>query len=461
MKIKIFKPAALLSLVLLFFACSKENDSTLNQELQEKTLFTSENTNFVSMTKANDVAAVFFDQLMNDQLTKSNARLASTETIRDRKNNEPLMYVVNFDSGGFVIVSATKKYFPILAYSDENNFVFADDMPLGIIIWLDEAKAAINYQINEAADVDTKAYFAAWKQYEEANIGLNRMQTKTPGMYDFVMPEVNYWYGQGYSIAVPGYGGPQEICDQWAIYAEGSVYPLYDYLQCALVVSKYIESATYKGPLLSTQRYQTSPFNYLCNSHPTGCVPVAMGQIMKYYAYPSGFNWSNMPDTDELTSQTLSSTPALLRNIGDALGLDYVNGDVNATIDEAKTAFQSSYYYTVTKSAHNYTDVRNYINSNKPVYMRGAETSGGSGHAWVCDGYNSYTWNTQYYLRVPTSFEQYSTIQSHQADQGVLDMYHMNWGWGGLNDGWFSASSIAIPGDSNYQYDRFNLYVTY
>lgn len=24
-------------------------------------------------------------------------------------------------------------------------------------------------------------------------------------------------------------------------------------------------------------------------------------------------------------------------------------------------------------------------------------------------------------------------------------MYHMNWGWGGLNDGWFKASDISVP----------------
>ena len=104
-----FKTMALLSVALLCFACNKENDPTFDQELQAKARLISQNETFVSITKAADVAAVFFGKLKNDPLTKSNVTIASTETICDSKNNNaPMMYVMNYTGGGFVIVSAPK-----------------------------------------------------------------------------------------------------------------------------------------------------------------------------------------------------------------------------------------------------------------------------------------------------------------------------------------------------------------
>ena len=38
------------------------------------------------------------------------------------ENSEANLYIFNIDSGGFVIISASKKVTPILAYSFENNF---------------------------------------------------------------------------------------------------------------------------------------------------------------------------------------------------------------------------------------------------------------------------------------------------------------------------------------------------
>ncbi|RGX77906.1 Spi family protease inhibitor, partial [Bacteroides stercorirosoris] len=32
----------------------------------------------------------------------------------DKENNLPLMYIINYNKGGFIIISATKNYYPIL-----------------------------------------------------------------------------------------------------------------------------------------------------------------------------------------------------------------------------------------------------------------------------------------------------------------------------------------------------------
>ena len=92
----IFKTAVMLGLTLFLFACSKETNSNFEQKL----LATPENETFVSIAKATDIATTFFGALPDNPATKSNARLASTETIRDSKNNNnPLMYVMNYAGG--------------------------------------------------------------------------------------------------------------------------------------------------------------------------------------------------------------------------------------------------------------------------------------------------------------------------------------------------------------------------
>ena len=50
----------------------------------------------------------------------------SGKTVKDIKtaygeDNTPSMYIINYEGGGFVLVGATKNYYPILAYSDTNS----------------------------------------------------------------------------------------------------------------------------------------------------------------------------------------------------------------------------------------------------------------------------------------------------------------------------------------------------
>ena len=56
------------------------------------------------------------------------------------------MYVVNYaDKKGWVIVSASTDYAPILAHSDEGNFEVSNIEGNAIEVWVDETKAAIEY----------------------------------------------------------------------------------------------------------------------------------------------------------------------------------------------------------------------------------------------------------------------------------------------------------------------------
>jgi hypothetical protein len=82
-------------------------------------------------------------------------RLKSASPIKDvttvyGENGEPAMYVINYaDNGGFVIVGATRNYYPVLAFSDKGSFTTSGDMPLGLTDWIEGNKEAVKHQINE------------------------------------------------------------------------------------------------------------------------------------------------------------------------------------------------------------------------------------------------------------------------------------------------------------------------
>jgi len=47
---------------------------------------------------------------------------------------EPVFYIVNYNPSGFVIISGDRRIKPVLAYSEQNNFLFEDEFyPPGLV----------------------------------------------------------------------------------------------------------------------------------------------------------------------------------------------------------------------------------------------------------------------------------------------------------------------------------------
>ena len=113
----------------------------------------------------------------------------------------------------------------------------------------------------------------------------------------------------------------------------------------------------------------------------------------------------------------------------------YVIEDFTPTIEQTcENAYKTYFGYnpdTLEGIIRSYTDqngnlVENYsdsewinlmkdeLNNSRPIQYAGY--GGGGGHTWVCDGYDSN------------------------------DFFHMNWGWGGAYDGYFSLNSLNPSG---------------
>jgi hypothetical protein len=302
----------------------------------------------------------------------------------ERDADGPLFYAFNFTEGGFAIVSADKRQSPVLAYSQDGHFdiqALQDNaLPDGVREWMEHTKeVTADIRSGKLAPLSPPSAFARLKEDSTQ------------------------------SILLPGPGCTDS----------------YHHVKSLSLPTTWNQGCGYndEAPLAS---------NGPCGHAWAGCVATAMGQVMKYYQFPGGYDWGNMANG--------SGTPAtahLLRDAGIRVNMSYGGDGSGAYMWDVDDALRSFGYSSSTQ----YTDylfgkIETEIDYNRPVIMSGTKdcdflgfpTCGG--HAWVVTGYEEY-----YY-----------------CDTGTYSQYLlMNWGWGGSYNGWYLAYKLN-PGGANYNY---------
>ena len=249
----------------------------------------------------------------------------------------------------------------------------------------------------------------------------------------------------------------------------------YEYLQKvpdAKVVAKASVTGTKILPLLPCTWGQGWPFNKMCPEIAgeralTGCVATAMAQVMYYHQWPktvdgvgnledfgkTDISWDNMKDNFGPSPNPYSqnAVATLMKLCGYAVQMDYGVDASSADFLLIKDALVDYFDYDaatikqVWKSAYSsqawkqliYDEIKNH----RPVIYSG-EPYAGDGHAFVIDGYDKN------------------------------DYFHVNWGWSGIDDGYFLLNSllgynnnqIAVVGikgkgaeaEHNYSYATLN-----
>ncbi|APR87539.1 Putative pyrogenic exotoxin B [Minicystis rosea] len=308
----------------------------------------------------------------------------------ERAKDDPVLYAFNFAEGGFAIVSADKRQFPVLAYSESGGFdiraLQENRLPPGVREWIEHAKElTVDIRSGKIAPLSDRSTFA-------------RIQAD---------PDPDPIEG----IIVPGGGGP----------CSGS----YHYVKSLNLATTWNQGCGYNDEAPSAS---DGP----CGKAWAGCVAVAMGQVMKYYQFPSGYDWANMAN-----GFGTPATAHLLRDAGARVGMSYSGSGSSASLADVDDALESFGYSTSAQyTDYTFDKVRTEINANRPVIMRGTRdcdflgfpTCGG--HAWVVDGYD----------------------YAYYCENGTFPEYiHANWGWGGAYDGWYHDYSLT-PGGQNYSY---------
>lgn len=161
-------------------ACEKIDQMNLDDNLIEEQKISEEVDKdfFVALEQATEVANLFFNELTENNvqsrtgITKRNSNY-SIETLSE--NGRPLIYIINYLDGGFVIMGMTKNYYPILAYSDKNSFNSRVEIS-GLSDWIKETKKAIKG--SDILDDTTKVKMQKlWKHFETSN-ALSYKETK-------------------------------------------------------------------------------------------------------------------------------------------------------------------------------------------------------------------------------------------------------------------------------------------
>lgn len=444
------------------FACSRmEIPSVISETLEVKNsdddvLKLSPTDTILDANAASRVANMFLRQ--NSIMTKS----ASDKQIDSvvpylGAADHPLFYAVNFiNDQGFILVSATRKFYPILAVVEQGHF---DDsiVESPVSIMLDEYEHGISYYEKQPAD-SSKRFSSAWESYIKSNSAVPPT-TKLDGIDAIVVNQIQAWESAGYFV-YPLSGGapdslPQSVYDNYVAIASGNDNPDFDYMQTSFILMERITYHEQTGPLISSHWRQGKPYN---NSTPikqdstgtyvhcpTGCGPIALGQIMRYHQWPTSFLWSQMPDTLPSNIVTETTLSQFLYQLGSAALVDYQTDGTNSFEPVLWLNLLLLYDYSATlKFPHSESDAITSIRNLNPVYMGGCKSGELFGHAWVADGYMGGSTYETYFLQTlsyPTlEFVGGGTPYTSYSGNGTL--IHVNYGYGGTYDGWYSDCSV-------------------
>lgn len=206
------------------------------------------------------------------------------------------------------------------------------------------------------------------------------------------------------------------------------------------------------APLIQTKWDQKYPYNIFCPTETngmrcvTGCVATATAQLMRYYSYPeqatgsitytdnnqqtqrtldfstiAPFDWSNMTlSYNYNSSETQCNAVAnLMKAVGYGVKMQYSSTTSMAYHRSAGEALIN--YFGYDPNLHLYerdlmtaneweTIILDELNAGRPIIYDGRNPD--MGHTFICDGHDGN------------------------------GLYHFNWGWSGLSDGYFSLSAL-------------------
>lgn len=426
----------------------------------------------VTMENVQSVAKMFQHPTLQ---SRSNAEkeIANIHPVYGEDNEIPLFYIINYKNNeGFIIISGSKDYLPVLAYSPTGTFnmdVVGND---GVSDWMNQQKEVLS---NVATFPDSLKYNyrSMWEKYTHKMIPYKELAASRSqaDVYNFISSSIRNWESEGYTVYMLAdfkntsefANLPSDVRQQLLTLPSGYANPNYGGVEnVSFVLKKATGDYHYKAPLLQTLWRQDLGFNDNVPGYgPLGCATVAVGQIMKYHQFPTYINWAGMPN-----SYSTQETSNFLYNLGCQIGIDYSANNSSAYIPNIIVALQN-YDYTVSNQNHNVSSVLSELNNNRPVCMIGLDSDKNVAHAWVADGYSYGNESYQYKLMTledcPISYEPTMFLNPYtynlQATY-VPTSFHMNWGWGGYCNGYYVDTNLRLDDGSDYSDARKDIFVS-
>lgn len=485
----------------LTISCGENETLEMENEIIKNWGALDNSSTFVSEKKAEETAKIFMKQLSGKASTRSNSESPNIETVC--KDGKPLMYVLNYSNGSFVIVSASKDYYPILAYSDEFNFDISSGIN-GVMSWIEETKESVlsSESLNDSIKAKVRDLWDSFDVKEYPNA-----EGKASTRSELSNAEIACYQRCEDLLNQYGYEGDEgwhfcPLADARQTLTDIGYSNLYNDLcyssefnhstpSTSVLGWKYCTEKDAVGPLIQTSWHQGSPFNDYCHGHAAGCGAIAMAQVMNYHMknnhYPSQFsydgntyNWGYFP------------AAALVKYVYNAIGTEYIDAlgieAVYTTPGNMEDGIKElGYKVSVSDDDPNRVE-QEILSGHSPVIMLGNDTDLsflpspasyiGNSHYWICDGIRRMT---QGKLYIFTEWQPngngnfipgWGTINNPNNYGGVVyTCSHMNWGWGGKCNGWFinntkpdSGNEYDNPNSNNtsnddYKHNRKNFYI--
>ena len=449
----------------LLLSCNEGDDEPQRFDIQDDA--------FESIVLESDLDKTVIDNIArkysSKPMTKSGGYMLSS--IRDAKG-ETAMYVINFaDDAGFVVVSATKKYEPILAFSDKGNFnVNNENLPDGLKQWKTDVIDVINKHKSFPADSALR-YATFWREFESVKkFNPNRVLTRAyeyPQLDRIMMDSVALWQSQGYnvySLYENPTTGDSELDAQIRACAENSIRPIYDWQNYSLLIEKEYSNEYGRNNFLKSSWDQLSGYNMYLPMRPTlpqhayvGCDILSVSQVMRYFEKPVysnsfQFHLNNMP-----FGYSTQETALFIKDVFDRFSYKIVTDSCTSSTLQEEYNVIRSYGYSAKYDFYDKQKVLNSLYQMTPVIIRGSYDE--VGHSWIISGVKQYIGAIEYKLYTFVSENELSNVFSCETNQTTSPhFYYMTWGWGGLYDGFYGSSNIYDPTTNNIYMNKKIIY---
>ena len=388
--------------------------------------------------------------------------------LKDKQGVDRVICINYADNGGFALISAEKTHSPILAYAEEGNFTVTDSLPFPLSEWMDCTMHSI--ADSESLPADSLEIIAMkWRKYDSGIMPLVDDYPSDGGnipweeyyqLTRIIMDKMAEWQSQGYRYyPIDDYNGTTSHGDKNGIasFVQGIMYPPYveEYRTLTFVVEKDIEYTTGRGQWLTTRWTQGFGYNQSFEFKsdnpseriPVGCGPIAVGQIMYAYKYPSYFNWSGMTEAgygNKITSDFLLDVKNKCK-----ANYDPSTGGTGCYQKDMVEALRG-YGYRCDDNQHiNYVQMLNnpsILVSN--LYEPNKDKP--DCHAWIVEGGKSTVTNMQTEIWTFAHENSFECVHNETQNDKFSDwVFYVNWGWGGAPNAYYDLEAM-LPKGYNY-----------
>ncbi|MGD0552784.1 MAG: C10 family peptidase [Sedimentisphaerales bacterium] len=364
--------------------------------------------------------------------------IESVETFSDA-NSQPIYHVVYLQPAGFVIVPADDEIEPVICFAQTGSFDPSPDNPLGALVSRD-----LPGRVNAAR-------------------AIQKMVRSGKALQSFTQQEMDIRHSG------------EKAFDKWSKLLNAAD-------SCSVLATSLGGISDVRvSPLLQSKWNQTTIcsnttcYNYYTpNNYPCGCVATAMAQYMRFWRYPTtgvgtgcftvyvngaartkclrggdgsggAYSWTDMTLVPDCSTTLIQrrAIGALTYDAGVAVNMRYASSGSGAYISDATAAMVDTFGYSnAIEGGDEITNIGDGLNGminpnldwGNPVILGISNSSDGSGHAIVADGYG-YNSSTLY--------------------------HHLNMGWDGEEDIWYNLPNIdSSPSFNIVDSTIYNIYMS-